>query len=215
MAFVPVPRTVRLMRARCSATRSGWNHNAHYHDVLLRAMPSPCRAALDVGCGDGTLLEKLRERAAMVVAIDASAAMIERARANAPARGVQLIHGDVLAHDFGDRRFDFIACVATIHHMEFSTALARLAWLLEPGGTLAVVGLARSSTARDLAFDAAGFGVSRLLRMRHALHDPGAPLAEPTITYADVERAAAGMLPGASFRRLLLFRYLLTWTKPA
>jgi hypothetical protein len=57
--------------------------------------------------------------------------------------------------------------------------------------------------------------MSRLLRLRHGLRDPGAPLAEPTMTYADVERVAAGMLPGVSFRRLLLFRYHLTWTKPA
>jgi 2-polyprenyl-3-methyl-5-hydroxy-6-metoxy-1,4-benzoquinol methylase len=203
------------MRARRSTTEPGWNHNVAYQRVLLRAMPSLCRTALDVGCGDGTLLQSLHQRAATVVGIDASAAMIDRARANVSARGAQLIHGDVLTYDFGGRRFDFIACVAAIHHVEFRTALARLASLLERNGTLAVVGLARSSSARDVAFDAAGFAVSRLLRMRHALHDPGAPLAATTMTYADVERIAAGMLPGVSFRRLLLFRYLLTWTKPA
>jgi len=26
-----------------------WNHNFHYHDLVLAAAPTPCRAALDVG----------------------------------------------------------------------------------------------------------------------------------------------------------------------
>lgn len=203
------------MRARCLAARPGWNRNLHYHGLLLRAMPSPCRAALDAGCGDGTLVRKLAERAATVVGIDANAAMIERAREHRSASSALLIHGDFLEYDFGESRFDFIACVAALHHMDLRAALGRMASLLQRNGTLAVIGLARSSTARDLAFDLAGFAVTRLVRMQRALHDPGAPLADPTMTYAEIERTAIGMLPGAGFRRLVLFRYLLTWTKTA
>jgi hypothetical protein len=37
----------------------GWNHNSHYHDLLLAAVPPGCRRALDVGCGLGTFARKL------------------------------------------------------------------------------------------------------------------------------------------------------------
>jgi tRNA G46 methylase TrmB len=80
-----------------------WNRNVHYHALIVSAMPAPCGAALDVGCGAGALLVKLAERA-------------ER---------------------------------------------------------------------------------------------------DPDMTYTEVERVASKLLPGVEFRRLLLCRYLLTWTKPA
>jgi 2-polyprenyl-3-methyl-5-hydroxy-6-metoxy-1,4-benzoquinol methylase len=192
-----------------------WNHNFEYHDLMLRAMPSPCRAALDVGCGDGTLLRKLAERAETVTGIDISAAMVGRARLEISNPRVELVHDDVLRHDFAGRQFDFITCVATIHHMDFRAAIGRMASLLRRNGTLAIAGLARRSTPKDFVFDAAGLVAGRLEGMRRTLHDPGAPLVDPVMTYTEVERAASDALPGARFRRLLLFRYLLTWTKPA
>src|ERR1035438_1423379 len=37
-----------------------WNHNIHYHDVVLRSVPPRCRRALDVGCGQGLLARGAR-----------------------------------------------------------------------------------------------------------------------------------------------------------
>jgi len=54
-----------MARAGC------WNHNVHYQPVILRAVPADCAAALDVGCGDGTLARKLAERWAEVRAVAA------------------------------------------------------------------------------------------------------------------------------------------------
>lgn len=51
-------------------TRTGdhdyWNHNTHYHRLVLDAMPDPCEAALDVGCGEGLLARRLATRARRV-----------------------------------------------------------------------------------------------------------------------------------------------------
>jgi len=63
-------------------------------------------------------------------------------------------------------------------------------------------------------YGAAGFVTTRIMRLTRDCFDPGAPIAAPTITYTEVERAASEVLPAASFRRLVLFRYLLTWSKP-
>jgi hypothetical protein len=95
--------------------------------------------------------------------------------------------------------------------MEFAPALGKMAALLAPGGALAVVGLATSSTARDVAYDAMGLAQSRVERARRGFHQSDVPMTDSRMTYADVAREAAELLPGAVFRRLVLFRYLLTW----
>jgi hypothetical protein len=38
---------------------------------------------------------------------------------------------------------------------------------------------------------------------------------EPDMTWAQVRKTAARLLPGARYRRHLLWRYSLVWTKPA
>jgi hypothetical protein len=40
------------------------------------------------------------------------------------------------------------------------------------------------------------------------------PVTDGALTTRDVRVQAAGLLPGARVRRLLLWRYLLTWRKP-
>ncbi len=70
-----------------TATISGvdWSHNSHYHAALLREVPPRCSRALDVGCGDGAFARKLASLADRVDAIDSDAAVIRRARDQAPA----------------------------------------------------------------------------------------------------------------------------------
>jgi len=189
-----------------------WNHNFHYHDLLLEAMPTPCRAALDVGCGDGTFVAKLAPRAGRVTGIDRVLPIDDGARAAAPA--AEWIAAEFLAHDFGNRKFDFVTCVATLHHMAFAPAVGRMAALLDPGGVLAIVGLANSATARDVAFDAMGLANSRLERTHRRFYRADVAQTDCRMTYGEVEREAAALLPGAVYRRLVLFRYSLTWTKP-
>lgn len=50
---------------------------------------------------------------------------------------VEIIHGDVVTHDFGDRRFDLIFCDATHWVWEIDRTVPRCLALLKPGGVLA------------------------------------------------------------------------------
>jgi ubiquinone/menaquinone biosynthesis C-methylase UbiE len=198
-----------------TVTGEYWNHNVHYQRVILEAVPDPCAAALDVGCGDGLLVRKLAGRCAAVTGIDRDGPILARARAHpgSPANA-SYVEGDFLAHPFGDGTFDFACANTSLHHMDFGAALAKLAGVLRPGGRLAVVGIARHASPADWAFDAAGIPVNRYYRLTRGESDPGAPIREPDMSWAQVRRAASRVLPGARYRRHLLWRYSLRWTKP-
>ena len=192
-----------------------WNHNIHYHRVILGAVPAGCRRALDVGCGEGMLARELRSVVPQVVALDSDGPVIERARKLDTGAGVEYVRGDFLRSGFAPESFDLIASVATLHHMNAAAALGRMRELLRPGGTLAVVGLA-SSRPGDWPADIAGVFAHRALKARRGYLAVNAPtIWPPPETYAQMRRLAAEILPGVRYRRHLLWRYSLIWTKPA
>lgn len=50
-----------------------WNHNIHYHRLILDAVPAGASSALDVGCGNGLLSTELHSRVSKVAGIDLDA----------------------------------------------------------------------------------------------------------------------------------------------
>jgi SAM-dependent methyltransferase len=127
-----------------------WNHNIHYHPILLAAVPPGCGRALDVGCGEGTLTRKLRPLVHQLTAIDRDERMLELAARHPCGGHIEYVRGDFLTYPFEPASFAFITCVAALHHMDSATALVRMRALLEPGGTLAVVGLVRRNLPAEL-----------------------------------------------------------------
>jgi SAM-dependent methyltransferase len=189
-----------------------WNHNIHYHPVILGAVPDGCQRALDVGCGEGMLARELRGVVPQVVALDSDGPVIERARKLGT--GVEYVRGEFLSCGFAPESFDLIASVAALHHMNAAAALGRMRQLLRPGGTLAVVGLARSSPG-DWPADLAGVLAHRALKARRGYRAVNAPtIWPPPQTYTQMRRIAGEILPGVRYRRHLLFRYSLVWAKP-
>jgi 2-polyprenyl-3-methyl-5-hydroxy-6-metoxy-1,4-benzoquinol methylase len=150
-----------------------WNHNLHYHRVILDAVPAGCRRSLDVRCGEGVLARDLSRVVAHVTAIDCDAASIDVARRHDDGGGVEYVAGDFMSHPFEPASFDHIASIAALHHMDAAAALERMRALPAPGGTLAPA------------------------------------------TFAETRRLAGRLLPGVRYRRLVLWRYALVWTKPA
>lgn len=190
-----------------------WNHNTHYHSVVLEALPAHAEHALDVGCGEGRLAERLGQDVPHIVGIDRHEPSLVVAR-HRPAQDITYVHGDFMVYPFEPESFDFVVSIASLHHMEMGPALERMSRLLRPGGRLAVVGLARS-TARDLPYDLAGHVLDRYLKRSRTEYEDRAPRVwPPPLTYSQTRRVAGSVLPGATFRRHLLWRYSLVWTKP-
>jgi SAM-dependent methyltransferase len=192
-----------------------WNHNVHYHPMILEAVPDGCREALDVGCGDGMLVRKLAGRAHRVTGVDRSAEMIRLARATSEGVGnADFIEADVL--DLEEGRYDFVTAVAVVHHLDFDGAVTTMIRLLAPGGRLVIVGLANNRTPLDWILSGAGVPASRLqARRRGGKSDPAAPIRDPDMAWGEVRRAARRLLPGCRFRRHLLWRYSVMWDKPS
>ena len=191
-----------------------WNHNVHYHPVLLSALPDECETALDVGCGDGALARVLATRVSSVTGIDISGKMIDRARKlSLGVTNLAYVHGDALSYPL-EGPYDFVSAVASLHHMDLRAAFERMKQLVRPGGVVAVVGLAKARTPLDLALEAIAIPTSCAYRLRRPWTEPGAPLADPTMSYGQIRQVAAADLPGVRFRRRLLFRYSLIWQKP-
>jgi SAM-dependent methyltransferase len=135
---------------------------------------------------------------------------------------VAFIDAEFPAFPFEDATFDFIASNTAIHHMNFEAALMAMSRLLRPGGRLAIVGLARSASARDYAPDLMGVPLNLGLNLTHAGlravgredRSPSFPVKDPVMTWDDVRIGALRLLPGVQYRRHLLWRYSLQWRKP-
>lgn len=191
-----------------------WNHNIHYHPLILSALPEGCRSALDVGCGEGVLTRQLRARVRQVVGIDRDERSIRLAEQSTPARDIHYVTGDVLTHPFVAGSFHAVASVATLHHLDAEAGLLRMADLVAPGGALIVVGLARTRLPRDLHWELAAFAIHRQHARRLGYWEHSAPTAwPPPLTFAQMKRLSATLLPGAAFRRHALGRYSVVWHK--
>jgi SAM-dependent methyltransferase len=200
--------------------RHPWSHNDHFHGWILRRLPARRRRVLDVGCGAGLLLSRLRGSFDEVLGVDADAAMaaISTERfAGAPTVSVRHSRFEDV-----DGTFDAITMVAVLHHLPLEAALRHASELLEPGGRLLVVGLARAETLTDFSWDIPSALLNPLVGMvKHpqpvtAFADDGGPrlpMRDPAETFAEISQVLRPVLPGARIRRRLFFRYTLEWTR--
>lgn len=118
----------------------GWNHNNHYHNLLLSAVPSRCMRALDVGCGLGTFARRLALCSSHVDAVDQDANIICQARnLSLAVSNIRYIEADFMCWP-AEEGYDFVSMIAVLHHHPFDAAFRKAARLLRAGGVLAVLG---------------------------------------------------------------------------
>jgi SAM-dependent methyltransferase len=195
----------------------GWNHNSHYHRVVLEAVPPGAERALDVGCGQGELCRKLRAVVPRVAGMDRDERSLDLARGKSG--DVSYVLADFAATPLEPGSFDVICSVAVLHHMNTKAALTRMAGLLRPGGVLVIIGLATDAMPRSLIWEipaAIGHRARWIAGYRQrAAGDYQSPVVwPPPHSYREIRELSAEVLPGSRFRRRLYWRYSLTWVKP-
>ncbi|GAB2564119.1 hypothetical protein GCM10027033_21050 [Leucobacter ruminantium] len=62
------------------ASSRRWNHNVHYHRLILDAVSVSAPSGLDVGCGNGLLSLDMRRAMPEVTGIDLDSAVLDEAR---------------------------------------------------------------------------------------------------------------------------------------
>jgi len=114
------------------------------HGALLRALRPVLRdidapRILDVGCGTGRLLSRLREEMpqAALTGMDVTPAMIEVERGKNELDGVRLEVASAASPPFEDASFDAVLSTMSFHHWDDQAAgLRGIARVLRPGGVL-------------------------------------------------------------------------------
>lgn len=151
-----------------------FNYSRRRLDVWLeRYLPSSGDGLrlLDVGCGTGHHMARLRQRGFVVAGVDASEEMLEHARANNP--GAEIHEGDAEKLPFPDQSFDFVLCIEVLRHLPRSARCIReMGRVLKPGG----VCLATATPLLNLNGYALinriahRYGIGNLARHRQAFH---------------------------------------------
>lgn len=114
----------------------------HYLDKRVRYVVERCEpgSALDVGCGTGTLAQRLAERDFQMTGVDPSQGMLDVLGQRAP--DVTAVRGSGTELPFEDCSFDLVLSVATMHHIAAPDAvrrtLAEMVRVARPGGRILV-----------------------------------------------------------------------------
>jgi SAM-dependent methyltransferase len=191
-----------------------WNHNTAYHPWLVGLAAEHRGDVLDVGCGDGLLAQRLAAVSRSVTGIEPDPETADRAlRRVGDLEDVRISGTSFEKFDPGAQRFDLVTFVASLHHMDLRTTLARARDVLTPSGEIAIVGLSANESAWDWAWSACCLPVVMVGDRLHGdTTDIGVILAEPRESLRAIRRMTAEVLPGAVIRRKLYYRYLLRWS---
>jgi ubiquinone/menaquinone biosynthesis C-methylase UbiE len=92
---------------------------------------------LDVGCGTGWYLSRLKNGFAQAVGVDVSLGMLSIARERAP--WAEFVQADLQELPFNAPRFDAILCTRVLSHIPSARlAVAKIARVLRPGGIVII-----------------------------------------------------------------------------
>src|SRR5215475_7078210 len=107
-------------------------------DALARFLGDAARV-LEVGCGTGHWLAQIGASGRSAFGVDASPAMLRRARTSTDAR---VAVATASALPFEAARFDAVVCVNALHHFPDKPRFLAEAWrVLRPGGRFFSVGM--------------------------------------------------------------------------
>ena len=195
-----------------------WNHNLHYHAMLLKKMPVPCETALDIGSGTGLFASKLSQKAKRVAALEPDQSSAEQARRETAGNSnLSHIRSSFLEHDFQAARFDCISALASLHHMDFEPALRKMRSLLNPKGRILILGLYKEKSLLDYLISLPAIPaniVKNAVSEKVAVGEQSMITTEARMGLNEIRQSADALLPGCRVKRHLFWRYSIVWEKP-
>jgi SAM-dependent methyltransferase len=104
------------------------------------------KSALDVGCGEGRFCRRLKALGVAATGIDPTPQLIETARRRDPSGDYRLGRAEQL--EFDDANFDLVVSYVTLVDIpDFRAAIAEMARVLKPGGSLLIANLTGFTSA--------------------------------------------------------------------
>ena len=180
-----------------------WNHNSAYHPMIVSIAEGLHGDVLDVGCGEGVLVQRLAEVSRQVIGIDRDEQAIRQSyvrTAGLPNASVAI--ADFMTMEMTPESYDLITFVAVIHHMDLEAALRRSCQLLRPGGRLVVVGLSANKSVSDYARSTLFLPAIRLMsRIHQETHAVQLAARPPGESFSEIKRVTLRELPGSHVRR--------------
>jgi len=139
--------------------RGDWGRQHVLDPVMMaRIAAGRFRKALDVGCGEGRFCRMLRAAGVKATGIDPTARLIEVAKQRDPKGDYRLGRAEQL--DFAEASFDLVVTYITLIDIpDFRAAIAEMARVLKPGGSLLMANLTGFTSAcadRGWVKDASG-----------------------------------------------------------
>ena len=114
--------------------------------MMARAGAGGFATALDVGCGEGRFCRMLAAAGISAIGIDPTAALIDEARRRDPEGDYRIGRAEAL--DFPDAAVDLVVSyLSLIDIPDIGSAIAEMARVLKPGGSLLIANLASFNTA--------------------------------------------------------------------
>ena len=193
-----------------------WTHNTAYHKWIIRHISNNDRV-LDVGCGDGLLVQKIAAICSQVTGIEPHIPSVFMARKRLEnVRNANIESIPFEEYSAGSNTFDVIIFVASIHHMDLQFCLTKVKKLLAPGGQLLVVGCAKPDGFFDIFIECLRVipaKIGSLINGEKNGRNIGVPIQQPDLSLRQICNIADINLPNAKVRRGLYYRYLLSWVK--
>ena len=193
-----------------------WTHNTAYHKWILKHINNG-DYVLDVGCGDGLLVQKIAKICRQVTGIEPHLSSALRARERLENVKNAYVENISFEEYYAESNaFDVIVFVASLHHMDLEFCANKVKELLAPGGQLLVVGCSKPDGFVDSFIECLRVIPAKLGSLVHGEKNRGnigVPVQEPNLSLRQICHVTDIYLPNAKLRRGLYYRYLLSWVK--
>ena len=193
---------------------SFWNHNSNYYKWIKGELKEKINI-LDIGCGEGSLVNYLNNPHKNITGIDISQKCINKAKNNNKKNdNIKFICTSFENFDSKKVLYDGIIFCATLHHMDMEKALIKSKNLLIKNGIIIIVGLAKPSSLYDWIIECLRiipcFIFSKLHKMKSS-EDLDIPTSYNIPTMLDIKEILNKVTPGFNLSYGLYYRYLVKW----